>query len=103
MFFEVTARGVVIRVRLQPNASGRRVAGIYEGADGKKYLKVCVVSIPEKGRANQELVEWLAKKLKLAKSCLRIVAGMTERDKKILIDCEKEYVLPALEALAKGD
>ena len=44
-----------------------------------------LVSVPEKGKANKELISFLAKKLGLAKSQITIVGGETDRYKKIRI------------------
>ncbi len=48
--------------------------------------KVKVAAAPEKGKANQALCEFLAEKLGVAKSRVRIVAGETSRLKRIHVD-----------------
>ena len=103
MFFESTSQGIILKVRLQPNSSCRRIAGIFTAADGSDFIKINVISIPEKGKANRELLEYLAKKLKLAKSDLQIIAGETDRHKKILIHADEKHILPALQTLAEEE
>ena len=102
VFFETTPKGIVLRIRLQPGASCQRVAGVFVAADGTEFLKISVVSIPEKGKANQELLSWLAQKLKTAKSDMKIVSGEIDRNKKVLITADETFVLSALQALAEG-
>ena len=48
-------------------------------------MKVSVTQVAEKGKANQSLVEMLAKGLGLQRSQLELISGETQRDKKFLI------------------
>ena len=73
-----------------PNSSCCRVMGIFETADGEVFLKVSVVSPPEKGKANGELIKFLAKKLNIAKSDLTIIGGELDRYKKIFINSTQD-------------
>lgn len=96
MFYDEIEQGVILRVRLTPNSSSCLIKGIFTDADGHDFLKINVVSVPEKGKANAELQSFLAKKLKLSKSQIEIVFGETDRYKKILIHDKSEYVLKSL-------
>ena len=68
-----------MRVRLTPNSSSCGIRGIFVDADGLEYLKINVVAVPEKGKANRELIKFLAGRLKLPKSEIRIAGGETDR------------------------
>ena len=46
--------------------------------------------MPEKGKANKELIAFLAKKLKIAKSSLQIISGELDRWKKIVITSQAD-------------
>jgi uncharacterized protein (TIGR00251 family) len=72
--------GVVLAVRAQPGASKAGLRGEQNGA-----LKVAVTQIAEKGKANQALVEVLAECLGLRRSQLELLAGQTQRDKRLLV------------------
>lgn len=85
MTFEEQAEGVVLRVRLSPNSSACKLNGKWMSPEGEEYLKINVVSVAEKGRANQELIKFLSKNLKEAKSSFEIISGMLDRYKKIVI------------------
>ena len=85
MFFREVAEGIILNVRIMPNASVCGARGVFTDADGAEYLKISVVSIPEKGKANKELLSFLAKRLKTAKSNFEIISGASERCKRILI------------------
>lgn len=98
MFFSKTPKGYIIRVRLTPNSSSCRVNGIIDGPNDEKYLKANIIAVPEKGKANKELITFLAKKLGIAKGLLTIISGETNHWKKIEIatnqlDEEKLYQL----------
>ncbi len=96
MFFTTTEQGIILRVRLQPNSSCCKVLGTFAAPDGD-FLKISVISVPEKGKANKELIDFLAKKLKLAKSAFDIIGGELDRYKKILITADKTVIIPQLE------
>ena len=68
--------------------------------DGLEYLKINIVSIPEKGKANQELIAWLAKKLGIAKSEISIISGELDRFKKLLITSKNSDMLTNIKKLA---
>ena len=68
-----------IRVKVTPKSSKTELTGYLP--DGT--WKVKVAAAPEKGKANRALCEFLAEKLGVAKSRVRIVAGETSHLKRI--------------------
>ena len=72
--------GVVVSVKVQPNASKDRVVGEY--AD---QLKIAVTVAPEKGKANKSVIKVLSRLLGVKSSDIEILSGETSRDKKVLI------------------
>lgn len=92
MITEISKKGLVLRVRLTPNSSSCLLRGIFIDASGEEYLKINVVSVPEKGKANAELLKFLAAKLKLPKADFEIISGETDRYKKILISGEVDFI-----------
>ncbi len=85
MFFTKANNFVIIRVRLTPNSSSCKVLGTTLDVNQDEFIKISVVSVPEKGKANKELITFLAKKLKIAKSELEIFSGELDKWKKIKI------------------
>lgn len=71
-----------IRVKVTPKSSKTELVGYLP--DGT--WKVKVAAAPEKGRANRALCEFLAEKLGVAKSKVRIVSGETSHLKRIHVD-----------------
>ena len=98
--FEHTNEGFVLRVRLQPNSSSCQIKEIIE-AENACFLKISVCSVPEKGKANKELIEFLAKKLKIAKSNMQIISGELDKYKKILIKTNDNDIITKIEAILK--
>ncbi len=71
-----------LRVKVIPRSSRTELAGIL--ADGT--WKVKVAAVPEKGKANRALCDFIAAKLGVAKTRVRIVAGETSQLKRIRVD-----------------
>lgn len=65
---------------MHPNAARNELAGFSEGV-----LRVRVAAPPVKGKANKELIAFLAQKLGLNKGDLTILKGHTSRNKVISI------------------
>jgi uncharacterized protein (TIGR00251 family) len=66
-----------VKVRLTPKASKNEVVGA--GTDG--VVKIKVMAPPTEGAANRALVRFLAKRLGVSTSNVRIVGGSKSRDK----------------------
>lgn len=84
-FFKKTDKGYVLRVRLTPNSSCVKINGVFKDAEGNDYLKINVVSVPEKGKANKEMISFLSRLIKTPQSAFEITGGQTDRYKKITI------------------
>ncbi|CAM3258608.1 DUF167 family protein [Asticcacaulis taihuensis] len=83
-------------VRLTPKSSVERIDGWDQDEKGRRFLKVRVRAAPIEGRANEALIAFLAKSLKLPKSRLSLVVGDTARLKQIEIDGLDESELTGL-------
>lgn len=73
-----------LRVRVTPRAKSSRIKKEIAD-DGEVYYKVYVTVVAEDGKANQAVIELLAKALGVPKSALTIMRGLTSRDKLIEI------------------
>lgn len=71
---------IEIRVKVIPKSSHNEIVG-WENEE----LKIRIKASPEKGKANEELISFLAKTLHIAKSQIEIVAGDKSRHKRIII------------------
>ncbi|MBN1844074.1 MAG: DUF167 domain-containing protein [Sedimentisphaerales bacterium] len=81
--FEIRKRadGVRFTVKVVPGSSRTGIGGILGSA-----LKIQVAVPPEKGRANQELVRFLAQLLDMPKSAVSVVSGHRRPLKEIQVD-----------------
>ncbi len=79
-WMRVSADDVTIEVAARPGASRRGI--VRASPDG---LVIALHSAPEKGNANVELIEYLAEQLRVPRSALMIVRGITSRLKTIRI------------------
>ena len=70
--------GPVTRLRLRVSPGGRRSAVVGRHADG---WKVRVAAAPERGRANEAVVELLSATLGVPRSRVHVVSGRAARDK----------------------
>ena len=76
----VTPAGVRVTLRVQPKAARDGFRGTRGGA-----LKVAVSAAPEGGKANQAVIELLAECLRIAKSRISVISGVTSQNKLVLI------------------
>ncbi len=72
-----------LKLRVVPNAPKSEIVGSY-GDDGA--LKVKLKAPPVDGKANAELIEFLAKTYKVQKGKIAIISGHTCRNKVVEID-----------------
>ncbi len=77
---EAHPEGVVLRVKAHPGARRDEIRGEHDGA-----LKIAVTQAPEKGKANQAILQLLAKHLQLRKSQVELLSGETNSKKRILV------------------
>jgi uncharacterized protein (TIGR00251 family) len=68
-------------IYIQPRASKTELAGLHGGA-----IKIRVAAPPVDNAANRALIEFIAHRLGVAKSCVRIVSGSTGRRKVLEVD-----------------
>ena len=72
--------GVIFTAKVVPGSSRTIVAGVLED-----MVKVRVAAAPEKGKANQCLVTFLANQLGVRKGDVEIVAGQTRPVKQVWV------------------
>ena len=77
---------LVIDLKVVPN-SGKQKFMLDKSDQLKCYLK----SVPEKGKANNELIKLLAKKLGISNKDIQIIFGETSRKKRLKIDLDISY------------
>ena|SRR6218665_3064931 len=89
MPFQLHSKGVTARIRLTPAARKTAFQGFADAAgdaQAGRMLKISVNAVPEDGKANRALLEFLASEWGLPKSALSLLSGDTSRQKTVLAE-----------------
>lgn len=78
-------KSLLLKIKVHPGAKANKMKEIMD--DG--VLKIDIKTVPEGGKANVELIKFLARELGVSKNNIKILTGETSRLKKILISYEK--------------
>lgn len=94
---KLTADGVLIALKVTPKASKTALVGV-EG----NVLKVRIAAQPEKGKANDEIIDFFSSLLKVPRSRLSIYRGEKSRQKTLLVEMTSlETVQTSIEDYSK--
>jgi uncharacterized protein (TIGR00251 family) len=70
--------GVVFGAKIVPGSSKTAICGLHD-----RRLKIKVAAAPEKGKANKQLLDFLARQLGVKKKAISIIGGRTSPAKQI--------------------
>ncbi len=99
-FFQENAGGILLFIKLTPNAHCDEVLGAMQGADGP-VLGAKVRAIADKGKANKALITLMSKWLGITKSNINLKSGSKSRFKTLAItDDSNELATMIVEKLA---
>lgn len=79
--FEESGR-VVLRIKVIPKSANNAIVGFLE--DGT--LKIRIAATPEKGKANKELINFLAEEFEVEKENISIISGASDSLKLVRIE-----------------
>ncbi|WP_035059939.1 DUF167 domain-containing protein [Andreprevotia chitinilytica] len=79
-WFEARPDGWLLRLHIQPGAKKTEIAGLHGEA-----LKIRLAAPPVDGKANECLIEFLAKRFAVPKRQVTLVSGAASRTKAVLI------------------
>ncbi len=96
--FIPVAEGVRVLVRASPKSAKARVLGLALRPDGRADLKLALTSAPEGGRANAELIEFLAEEWAVPKRSLSLRGGAADRRKTLIVAGDPAALAARLEA-----
>lgn len=75
-----------LRIKVIPKSPKNEIIEIMEDAEGEQTIKIRLKAIPEKGKANAELIKFISKELSIPKDKISILSGRTEQLKLIKIN-----------------
>ena len=79
-WYHRTASGWLLDIHAQPGAKVSAVAGLHGEA-----LKIRIAAPPVDGKANEALVEFIARQLGIAKRLVCVEKGVSSRDKRLSV------------------
>lgn len=94
-----TSDGLMLHLRVTPNAGLDRIEGTEHRDDGTAVLRLRVKAVPDKGKANAAAIALLAKALGLPKSAITLLSGDTARFKALHLAGDPERLAEALAKL----
>jgi uncharacterized protein (TIGR00251 family) len=77
-----------IKLIVKPNSTASGVYGIY-----MNRIKIKLAAVPEKGKANKELIKFISGKTGIPKKNIKIIAGEKSIYKEISIKSDKDLNL----------
>jgi uncharacterized protein (TIGR00251 family) len=72
---------LIVEIKVVPNSGTNKWV-----RDKTGRLKCFLKNLPERGRANQELIKLIADALRLPQSDIEIISGLTDRTKRVRIN-----------------
>lgn len=86
MFEIIKQKGGYLKVKVVPGAAENRIMEKM----GDDTIKIAIKAVPEKGKANKELIKFLTKELDVSREQITIVSGMTDRIKLIKVSLSSQ-------------
>jgi len=87
MFYEIHNTEVSLRIKAQPAASKNEFCEIY----GEDAIKIRIKAPAVEGAANKELVKFLSKSFKVAKSDIIFKSGQQSKIKVVLFPLTEQF------------
>jgi len=100
-FYRVTDKGLVIHLRVTPNAGLDRIEGVEVRDDGQAVLRLRVKAVPDKGKANQAVIALIANALGIAKGKVSLTTGETARLKTLFVEGDGPLLAGQLDRLGR--
>lgn len=90
-----TPTGIVLNLHCQPGAKLTKVVGLHDGC-----LKISLQAPALENRANEMLLSWLSKKLRVPQKQIQLLSGQNSRIKRVEIwgSITSEQIIEALGA-----
>lgn len=79
-WYSIAGNGVTIQIHAQPGARRTEVGGLYGDC-----LKVRLACLPVDGKANEQLIEFLAERLGVKRGQVTITRGLSSRRKNVFV------------------
>jgi len=93
IWLKQTPSGITLSLHCQPGAKQTKVLGLHDDC-----LKIALQAPPLENKANELLVAWLSKQLKVPQKQIQFISGQNSRKKRIEIqsDIGAEQIIQTL-------
>jgi hypothetical protein len=81
MPFQKSKKGVTLKIKVEPRSSRKGISGVVGDA-----IKIKVNAPPVGGAANEELIEVLSEEFGIKKTSIKILRGISSRNKVVEIE-----------------
>lgn len=75
-----------LRIKVIPKSAKNEIVEIMKDSEGEETIKIRIKAVPEKGKANIELIKFLSKELDLPSSAISILSGKSDQLKLIKVN-----------------
>jgi len=82
---EIVPQNGYLKVKVVPRSNTTQLKESFTDPDGDLVYKITLKAVPEKGKANTELVRFLSKSLKIPRQNITIISGKSSRTKLLKI------------------
>jgi uncharacterized protein (TIGR00251 family) len=80
IWLKQTATGIALSIHCQPGAKQTKIVGLHDGC-----LKISLQAPALENKANELLLAWLAKQLKVPQKQIQFLSGQNSRKKRVEI------------------
>ncbi len=80
IWIKQTPNGITLNLHCQPGAKLTKVVGLHDG-----YLKISLQAPALENKANEFLLAWLSKQLKIPQKQIQFISGQNSRKKQVEI------------------
>ena len=80
IWLKQTPNGITLNLHCQPGAKITKVVGLHDG-----YLKISLQAPAIENKANELLLSWLSKQLKVPQKQIQFLSGQNSRKKRVEI------------------
>jgi len=80
IWLKQTPTGITLNLHCQPGAKVTKVVGLHDG-----YLKISLQAPALENKANELLLSWLSKQLRVPQKQIQFVSGQNSRQKRVEI------------------
>ena len=80
IWLKQTPTGIMLNIHCQPGAKVSKLVGLHDG-----YLKISLQAPAIENKANEMLIAWLSKQLRIPQKQIRFLSGQNSRQKRLEI------------------